>query len=357
MYEVLSKNKIVARGSINGDIEIIDNSRIPYLLSRTRSLRVWLENRSIDMHRPSSRVLKKILRLNNATEVDIVLKNRALTLTDTYWVREESENIKWEDVQITNDILSSVILNDNRHSVWDFKGLSYELTNTGSYEKCWRKLVDEWYLLKKGSSVDLYSELVAYELLNQIGYPTAEYGLYNSQFVLSKNFTNNFKYCLEDMYSFVDEEEDVNLIVKTLDRLDKDGKKKLIEDYVKILTADILVCNVDRHNHNFGVLRDSETGKIVSLAPNYDNNMCLLSSRVSINKSTPQLFIQDLEECLKESNLELKLPMLDESMIFNICGGVALNCYRHGLTIDIMTVTNCAKFIYRNYLELKELER
>ncbi len=38
---------------------------------------------------------------------------------------------------------------------------------------------------------------------------------------------------------------------------------------------DVLVSNVDRHNENLGLLRDKRSGKIISLAPNYDNNMCL----------------------------------------------------------------------------------
>ena len=34
---------------------------------------------------------------------------------------------------------------------------------------------------------------------------------------------------------------------------------------------------MDRHTENFGFMRDAYTGEIVSLAPNYDNNIALIS--------------------------------------------------------------------------------
>ena len=34
---------------------------------------------------------------------------------------------------------------------------------------------------------------------------------------------------------------------------------------------------MDRHTENFGLLRDVETGNIISLALNYDNNIALIS--------------------------------------------------------------------------------
>ena len=35
--------------------------------------------------------------------------------------------------------------------------------------------------------------------------------------------------------------------------------------------------NMDRHTENFGLLRDVETGNVISLGPNYDNNIALIS--------------------------------------------------------------------------------
>ena len=47
--------------------------------------------------------------------------------------------------------------------------------------------------------------------------------------------------------------------------------------YLEIIFLDAVCENVDRHTNNYGVLRDVVSGKILSLAPNYDNNLALVS--------------------------------------------------------------------------------
>lgn len=43
-------------------------------------------------------------------------------------------------------------------------------------------------------------------------------------------------------------------------------------DWRRILLADALFFNTDRHMRNFGVIRDAHTGTVLRLAPNFDNN-------------------------------------------------------------------------------------
>ena len=50
-----------------------------------------------------------------------------------------------------------------------------------------------------------------------------------------------------------------------------------VGDYVKMLFLDTICANPDRHTFNFGVLRDADNGEILGLAPNFDNNMALIS--------------------------------------------------------------------------------
>ena len=51
----------------------------------------------------------------------------------------------------------------------------------------------------------------------------------------------------------------------------------LAEEYLKIVWMDTLCFNMDRHTKNFGVLRDVKSGEILGMAPNYDNNVALIS--------------------------------------------------------------------------------
>ena len=48
-------------------------------------------------------------------------------------------------------------------------------------------------------------------------------------------------------------------------------------EYLDILFMDALCFNMDRHTKNYGILRDRDTGKVLRMAPNFDNNIALIS--------------------------------------------------------------------------------
>ena len=57
--------------------------------------------------------------------------------------------------------------------------------------------------------------------------------------------------------------------------------------------------NVDRHTNNFGLLRNSKKGNIVGFAPNYDNNMALISRGYKENNNN-DLLIRLFNEVLEK---------------------------------------------------------
>ena len=50
-----------------------------------------------------------------------------------------------------------------------------------------------------------------------------------------------------------------------------------VGDYVKIIFLDTVYANPDRHTFNFGILRVADTGEVLCLAPNFDNNIALIA--------------------------------------------------------------------------------
>ncbi len=99
----------------------------------------------------------------------------------------------------------------------------------------------------------------------------AEYAL-SGAYVISKDFTEG-QLNFEPMANLVQDNEEYDLnynVLQTLNPL-------LLRPYLDILFMDALVFNVDRHTQNYGLLRSRETGEILSMAPNFDNNMALIS--------------------------------------------------------------------------------
>ena len=81
-----------------------------------------------------------VSRITNSNDVNIVLKVNGATITDNYWVKPvDNIGLTWDKV----NYFSNLALYGNFESfnkIYD-KELDYntpELTNIGSYEKCWR---------------------------------------------------------------------------------------------------------------------------------------------------------------------------------------------------------------------------
>lgn len=82
---------------------------------------------------------------------------------------------------------------------------------------------------------------------------------------------------------------------------------------------DALVFNMDRHTQNFGVLREQETGRIISTAPNFDNNMALISRGYVRNpEAVPNLLVSLFGELLEKRQIVYQAPRLKAEEITDI---------------------------------------
>ena len=57
----------------------------------------------------------------------------------------------------------------------------------------------------------------------------------------------------------------------------RDIDKNIADEYVKMVWLDTVCFNMDRHTENSGLLRDNDSGEIIKSAPNFDNNIALIS--------------------------------------------------------------------------------
>lgn len=346
---VMCGDSVVATVVDNNIESIVDKKKCPLYLLRTSDFEGWLHTRCIDLHRTNSRVLKKMLRLQNSDEMDLVLRVNAATVTDNYWCREKDSSLMYSDVNLNdNNLADSALLGIFKEvPEMNVNLKTPELTNIGSFEKCWKFDGDSWFMIKKANHLEMFSELFVYVLGETLGYDMAEYKYYSSNTICSKDFTKSI-YNLEPIHSLVGDNVDYDVVANVLSNLGSD----FVKDYFKIIFMDALLMNPDRHEFNLGLLRDSGTGKIVKLAPNFDNNLSLVSRGVPKSMPTKNnAMIKDFIEIVKQYPNDFQLPEITDTIIKAVWFELVLNVGSFGGEVDYSFIKD---FVLNNYELIKE---
>lgn len=281
---IMNKDKVVAKFDSMNHLTWKDETLCPLYFRRSGDLDGWLSSRAIDSHRPNSRLLKKALRLAERDDVSTVLSVHAVTVTDTYWIKDADSNLTWDEVRFKKDYFSTLALKGDYNSFVSAEASegihTQELTNIGSFEKCWRLKDGVWWLYKQADALELFSEYFISLLGKRLGFAMAEY-IPCSDYVRPKvrairtrDFTDGASVNFEPLDAIMG--EDVEDYIRTYNTLQRFGRD-IASTYVSVVFMDAFCANPDRHSFNLGVLRDVDTGRVLHLAPNFDNNMALIS--------------------------------------------------------------------------------
>lgn len=131
--------------------------------------------------------------------------------------------------------------------------------------------------------------MFAYYLANELEMKIAIYKVSDNMIAL-RNFTDENK-MLEHYsslkFKFKNKDIDDLIIYNNMKEL---GLEK---EYSDILFLDAIICNLDRHEYNFGIIRQSDTGNILTLAPNFDNNLALGASN-SLSTYLMEMYLKEI---------------------------------------------------------------
>ena len=339
-FYIMSKDVAVAKWQDN-NLEVINEKMLPLYLKNTGNVEKWLETRAIDCHRANSRLLKKALRLSERDDTSTVLAVNAATITDNYWIKPFDSELTYEDVRFDNDYFANLALTGNYDSfnrVANSKtSKTPELTNIGSFEKCWKLRKGQWWMHKKANHDEMFSELFVYKLGSELGFRMAEYERGNGV-IKTKDFTDNALVNFEPAFNFLGDDEDYIKSVEMLKMICPDA----VGDYVKMLFLDTICANPDRHTFNFGVLRNVDNGEILGLAPNFDNNMALISRGYPKNIIRKNdLLIKLFNELMQhDESLKKYIPTLSEDLIKRVIKSVGMRVKSKEITQFIMNGYN-----------------
>lgn len=334
-YEIFSKDTLVAVW-MNGTLTVINDSLLPLYLKRIQNADLWLETRAIDSHRANSRLLKKALRLAEKDDISTVIHVNGATITDNYWIRPIGSELSYDDVRFTDDYFSNLALKGTYNSfnrvANSKRSKTPELTNVGSFEKCWKLRDGKWWMYKRATHAEAFSELFVYELGLAIGMNMASYER-GDHCVKSLDFTDSASVNFEPASSFMGENEDYTDVVEALKSL----CPAAIPDYIQLIFMDTICANPDRHTNNFGLLRDTVTGKLIGLAPNYDNNMALISRGYPAKPKATDMLISlfnDLMETYPE--YRAYIPEITEDLVRKVISKLAMKVRTQAVVDTVM---------------------
>ena len=342
---VMNENTIVA-SFIQGILVDIDEGLAPFIIKRTRSIVEFLQLRTMDMSRTNARILKKVLNINVDEEYKTPLFAYALSISDHYWFKPKHSKLKYQNVRLNDDSMFETSLKGETNVFYQKARLSPEITTTGSFEKGWRYINNEWWLYKSGNNKQYFSELFCSRFAKLIGVRTVRYEMDNG-YIRCPNFSKDYNY--EPIASLADSNEDYSYIFNILYNFNK----KLAKDYLKIIFFDSVINNVDRHNENLGFLRDVRSGIIVSLAPNFDNNLALIATTDYLNDNPTKdgfikFFINFLNKNDKARDLFTKIKWKDITK-------EDIDKIINDIDINIDNIDNLSSTVYIRYEYLKNL--
>lgn len=251
------------------------------------NLSEWFKGRGIPSWRDKLDLL--LHRLDITTPTELLDKAFGLSLSDQYWIKPNDSNLKYDDINFFDNDFDYVEFLEASLSL-NSKVIQKETslktpnnTTDGMLKKAWIIEDGTRYLLKSGYRNEVlqpFNEVLATEICKRLGFNHVEYTLdtYRDMVVskcpcfITKDTELITCYQINNDRKRHDTEEDYEDYIKVLE---ENGIKNAREELENMYILDFLIMNEDRHLNNFGIIRDVNTLKWISMAPIFDNGMAL----------------------------------------------------------------------------------
>ena len=260
--------------------EVYDPLYLPIILQHEtitlESINKWLDKRRIPMNREG---LKEIRDTFGPFEN----YRNMFALTDQYWFKRSNKD-SWEKMNFFTHRYPTAV-GDVQFTPWSvekkqLKKQNPDITTNGVCRKQWvQDEVMDSYLIKAGSNQfhqEPLSEVLATITLEKLNIiPFVKYELFVNGLRIcskSKNFVDKDTEFVPAQHIFKREQKmsDSTIYSHLVKMCEKYGILDASEYIDKMILADYIIGNPDRHLGNFGFIRDVETGKLIGFAPLFD---------------------------------------------------------------------------------------
>lgn len=290
LYLLLNKNQKIAKFSVDKVFDTITiEEQYIKLPSWYGDLDTFIQNRRAPKHREN---IEKLLQQSGCNTLSGFLNiSHALSLIDTFWVKDEHSNLDWEAVSLFthpfNEVIAKTAFEGGLHGQ-QLSTTSPEYGTDGSFAKCWIRENEIIKMLKRGSSgasnagLEPYSEFYASQLVSK----------FTSNFVNYDLRTQDNRLCsVCDIFT----SEDYGFIpYAAVDRGNTSVMQVLrnmkdlgfVNEVKTMFVIDALIMNANRHKNNFGFIIDNKTLEIQAMAPLFDHNLALMPYAIDADELT-----------------------------------------------------------------------
>ena len=240
----------------------------------------WLRERAIDLSSVQHRNLMHAL-MGSRDKTTLALRTHMFSVSDTFTCFEEGDftpRLRLCQPEAQNAV-SDFILVSSDTSLRGLRVATPNASTDGSFTKTWRFEGGAWWLYKLQPSAATEAEVEISRVLREVGWDAAEYD-YVGRFrkrVKTRSFLQPgefFEPYDSFRFFFDDPSDDDGVIDRNIASLGAPFERA----WKRILLADALFFNADRHMRNFGFIRSSASGEVLRLAPNFDNNQAYLAN-------------------------------------------------------------------------------
>ena len=325
LFLLMNKNKPVALleenrafGELSYSVKETYDVYMPY---GSKDINRWLDNRQAAKHRKHLKEL--MIRCGCYDKNGFINTTHCTSLNDTFWVKSEKSDLKWEDVSLyTNpfdDTIARIAFDGVGLFGEQFSSTSPELTTEGSFEKCWIRENDNIYMVKRGSSgsvnagMEPYSEALVSQLTTAIGCQAVNYELVYHH----KHLASKCKLFTSEQYGFVPMAAYSNNKATIQSVIDITHKLNCEEDFRRMLVVDAICYNIDRHAGNYGFIVNNDTGELLKLAPLFDHNYALLPQMMEDDDVDEYMSLQGpkIGEDFTQTAIEVMTPDIQKELI------------------------------------------
>lgn len=248
------------------------------------ALNEWWIDRSI----PSSRSgIRKALETLNIPSTKLLLTRcMGLSLSDQYWIRPQNSPLTWHEVNFfenpfSDDIGDVLLGKTDKVDGFDFR--SPDNTSDGCLKKRWKIIGGRRCLIKASSGPYMqqpFNEVIATKIMERLHIPHVPYTLLwdgDTPYSVCEDFITPDTELVPAwrVMQTIKKDNQTSVYRHYLNCCEAFGLTDMIHALDQMIVLDYIIANEDRHQNNFGLLRDANTLEWLGASPIFDSGSSL----------------------------------------------------------------------------------